>query len=151
MNNLAKRGAFFPTFSSLLDDFFNKDVFDWNSRNFSDVGSTLPSVNVEETDSEFKIELAAPGLKKEDFKVKLDHHVLTISSEKSAEKEEKRENGNYARREFNYSSFLRSFTLPEESVEDGQIDAKYHDGILKITIPKKPVPASERARTIQIH
>lgn len=151
MNNLAKRGSLFPTFNSLLDDFFNKDVFDWNSRNFSDVGTTLPSVNVEETDAEFKIELAAPGLKKEDFKVKLDHHVLTISSEKSAEKEEKHENGNYTRREFNYSSFLRSFTLPEESVEDGEIDAKYHEGILKITIPKKPVPASERTRTIEIH
>jgi HSP20 family protein len=83
--------------------------------------------------------------------VKLDHDVLTISSEKSGEKEEKRHNGSFTRREFNYSSFLRSFTLPEEAVADGQIDAKYHDGILKITIPKKRVPASEKARTIQIH
>ena len=151
MNNLAKRGSLFPTFNSLLDDFFSKDVFDWNSRNFTDVGSTLPSVNVEESDSEFKIELAAPGLKKEDFRVKLDHDVLTISSEKSAEKEEKQGNGSYTRREFNYSSFFRSFTLPENAVADGEIDAKYHDGILKVTIPKKPIPASERARTIQIH
>jgi HSP20 family protein len=150
MSNLAKRGSLFPTFGSVFDDFFNKDLFDWSTKNFSEVGSTLPSVNVKESDSDYKIELAAPGLKKEDFKVELDHHVLTISSEKKEEKEEKDEKGNYTRREFNYSSFRRSFTLPEESIESGQIEAAYQDGILKITVPKKAPSAPKTSKTIEV-
>lgn len=79
--------------------------------------------------------IAAPGLKKEDFKLALNHNVLTISSEQSSEKEDKEE-GKYTRKEYNYSSFSRSFTIPE-TVEVDQIDAKYENGELRIVLPKK--------------
>lgn len=83
---------------------------DWSNLNFSDTNTTLPAVNVIGNDNEYAIELAAPGMKKEDFKINPDENVLTISSERKEEKEGKK--GHYSRREFSYQSFQRSFTLP---------------------------------------
>ena len=117
---------------SLVDEFFGKDLLG----NFVDsyTGVNMPAVNIVEEKDDFRIEVAAPGLKKEDFKIDLNNNVLTISSEKSNEREENQER--YMRREFSYSSFKRSFTLPESAQID-KIAANHKDGILNITIPKK--------------
>ena len=90
MSSLIKKTENFPYFGSLFDDFFSKDVFDWNAKNFSQMGSTLPSVNVKETESDFQVELAAPGMKKEDFKIELNNHILSISSEKKTKRKKRR-------------------------------------------------------------
>jgi HSP20 family protein len=90
------------------------------------------------------VSFAAPGLKKEDFKINLENNVLTISSEQKSEKEDKKE-GEYTRKEYNYQSFMRSFTLPE-TVEPDAIEAKYEQGELTIAIPKKEkaIPAAKQ-------
>lgn len=118
---------------------------DWNESNFSTTNSTLPAVNIRENEESFMIEMAAPGLTKDNFKVNLDRNRLVISSEL---KEEKNENGEkYSRREFSYQSFQRSFTLPEGIIDGDKISAKYNNGILMVSIPKrdevKPKPAKE--------
>lgn len=94
----------------------------------------LPAVNIRETEKEFLIEMAAPGMTKKDFEISIENGILMISAEKETEREEKEEN--YTRREFNYSNFVRSFTLPE-NVNDEKIAAHYEDGILKLTLMKK--------------
>jgi HSP20 family protein len=107
------------------------------------------SVNVKENQQNYDIELAVPGMKKEDFKISLDRNILTISSEQKAETEENNENGKYTRREFNYSAFSRSFTLPSQVVDAENIAANYADGILKIMIPKK-IKEENAVKTIEI-
>jgi HSP20 family protein len=119
---------------SLFSDFFDYDNFfggRWFGKEF---GSTLPAVNIKEDSAKFDIEFAAPGFSKNDFKINVDRNVLTVSAEKKEEKNE--ENKRYTRKEFAYSSFSRSFTLPEGTNSDN-IGAKYTDGILKLHIPKK--------------
>ncbi len=130
MNQLMRR-------NSLFDDFFNRDIFDFR-RGILDSGFTSPAVNVKEEDGSFQILVAAPGMKKEDFNIDINRNVLTISSESKSETEEKDENGTFTRREYNYSSFSRSFTLPE-SVNTENVEASYTDGILKVSIPKREV------------
>src|SRR5688572_3780542 len=123
------------SFRPRLNDYFDSDrfFFDnmWN-------GETVPSVNIIENEKGYDIELAAPGLKKNDFKVKLESGMLTISAEKREEKEEKTRN--YTRQEFRYNTFTRSFTLPENVKED-DVRARYEDGVLKLHIAKKDVEA----------
>ncbi|RYU92231.1 Hsp20/alpha crystallin family protein [Mucilaginibacter terrigena] len=126
-NNGLKNGAnpfFNDVFDSLLNDSFIGDK----------LVSRVPAVNIAENDNEFHIELAVPGLKKEDFKINLDKNVLTISAEKKAE--ENVEPKKYSKREYSYSSFVRSFTLPD-SVDHSKIEADYTDGILKLTVAKR--------------
>ncbi len=93
-----------------------------------------PSVNVKETDAAYELEIAAPGLSKEDFKIDIEGQLLTISSEKETKEEEKEKT--YTRKEFSYTSFKRSFNLPERTVEADKITAKYTDGVLQLYIPK---------------
>lgn len=116
-----------------MDNFFADDFFDnqWLEKKLK---HTLPAVNIKETKNEFNIEFASPGFTKKDFKIDLDEDVLTVSAEK--EQEKNIENEDYTRKEFSYNSFSRSFTLPK-SVNSEKIDAKYNDGILKLSIPKK--------------
>ena len=149
MSQIIKKTPLFPSFPTFFDDFFTKDFFDWNDKNFAKVGSTLPSVNLKETDKEFRIELAAPGMKKDDFKVELNNGILTIDSEKKEEKEEKDKEGNYLRREFSYESFSRSFSMPENAKQDS-INANYKDGILKIAIGKKEPKAVITPKAIEV-
>ncbi len=136
----------FPSFPSFLDRFFEGNLMDWNLSNFAELDSTLPAVNVRENDNETVIELAAPGMKKSDFNVNYDNGRLTISSEKKDEKTEK-EGEKVTRQEFNYQSFQRSFNVPENLVDTDKINAKYSDGILHVTLPKreeaKPRPSKE--------
>lgn len=136
METLVKRNGLFPTVNTFFDDFISRDLFDWNDKNFTAIGSNLPSVNLKETDDKLQVELAAPGMKKEDFKVEIDNNTLLISSEKEEEKEETRKKDNYIRKEFNYQSFFRSFSLPEY-IDESKIEANYKDGILHVNIAKK--------------
>jgi len=142
---------FFPAFSSLWDDdeFFNRSLMNWGVSNFSNSDTTLPAVNIKETENSYEVEMAAPGMKKEDFKIELDNNVLTISSEKSEGWED---NGKdkYSRREFSYQSFQRSFSLPKEVVDEDKIEAHYKDGVLQLSIPKKEKAKQKPPRKIEI-
>ena len=100
------------------------------------MGSNLPSVNLKETDTKIEVELAAPGMKREDFKVEIDNDILMISSEKEEKKEEVSKKENYIRREFNYQSFSRTFSLPD-TIDENKIEANYKDGILHVVVGKK--------------
>ena len=126
--------------TSLLPSFMNDFFKPWN--NWLDNGFektlSVPAVNITENDGQYNVAVAAPGMKKDDFKIDLDGDILTISSEKEEAKEDK--DKNYNRREYNYSSFSRSFTLPE-GVKRDKIEAKYEEGVLNIVLPK-----SEAAR-----
>ena len=150
MSTLMRRHNLAPGYSNFFDDFFTKDLFDWNDKNFSAMDSTLPSVNVKQNDDEFEIELAAPGMKKENFRIELDKNLLTISAEQKNEQEEKNKNGKYSRREFNYQSFSRSFTLPSDVVQSDRIEAEYKDGILHIVVPKNEKAKPQPAKSITV-
>ena len=106
--------------------------------------TSLPSVNISENDNSYIVDLVAPGYKKEDFKLKVNDNVLTISAETKNEKTENGDGREYSRREYSCSSFTRSFRLPENAKDDN-ISASYNDGILQINIPKseKEVKASK--------
>lgn len=142
---LVKRNnSLFPT---SVSDLFDTDFFNFDN-GFLKLGTSLtPSVNVSETDKEFKIELAAPGLEKKDFKVSIEKGILTISSEKETEKTEEKKN--YWKKEFSYNQFSRSFQLPDNSVTD-KIDAKYDNGILTIALPKKEVTMASPKKDIKV-
>jgi HSP20 family protein len=135
----------YRSFPTDWESFFGKDLLP--DLFASDTFKSIPAVNIVEGNDEFVIELAVPGLDKKDFKIDLENNQLTISSEK----EDKSENTNerMVRKEFRYSSFSRSFTLPE-TVENDKIKAKHKDGILYVTIPKKEVAKVKPARNIEI-
>ncbi|MFW6370289.1 MAG: Hsp20/alpha crystallin family protein [Bacteroidota bacterium] len=133
---------------SLFDKIFNSDLMDWNMSNFSGPNSTLPAVNVRETNDDYYLEVAAPGMNKKDFKINYQNNVLTISSEKEDKSEDK--NDGYSRREFSYTSFQRSFTVPGNEVDSDKITATYADGILSVKIPKREEVKPKPAREIKI-
>jgi len=138
-----------PTWPNWFDDIMTRDLFDWSNSNFSNTGTTLPAVNIKETDDRFLVEVAAPGMQKDDFKVELDNNLLTISSERKDEHVEK-DGEKYSKREFSYQSFQRSFSLPQGMVKEDKIEAKYKDGVLHLTIPKTEEAKKKAPRTIQI-
>ncbi len=129
-----KNNALWPGFNDVFEPFLNDSFFT------DRMVSRVPAANISETPDNFHIELAAPGLKKEDFKLNLDRNVLSITVEQRTENNDQHKN--YSKREYSYNSFVRSFTLPE-SADDSAIDAQYTDGILLINIPKK-----ENARSV---
>jgi HSP20 family protein len=121
-------GSFLPGFNDVLDSIFN-DTF------FSDrMTSRVPAANVSESEDHYHVELAAPGLKKEDFRLNLERNLLNISVEQQNEQQNTRKN--YSKREYSYSSWVRSFTLPD-SANAENIEATYIDGVLKIDIAKR--------------
>ncbi len=146
MSTLMKRNGFLPT-TSFFDDFLTRDLFDWSG--WTDSSTSIPRVNILETNDDFQVEMAAPGMKKEDFHVELDNDMLTISSEVSSNMEQNNENQRYTRREFNYHSFKRSFYLPN-TVEADKIKATYKDGMLNLIIPKKEEARKKPVKTITI-
>lgn len=143
MSLIRRQTRGFPSVSDFFDDFFGGEE-NFLSRQMS---GRMPSVNVAESDQEFTIELAAPGMEKNDFSLSIDHNVLTISAEKKDEKTD--EQKNYTRREFSYSSFQRAFTLPD-SADTERIGAKYDNGILHITLPKREEAKKLPKREIKI-
>jgi len=133
---------------SFIDRFFNNELMDWGTSNFSRTNTSLPAVNVKETDDDYFIEVAAPGMTKKDFSINFQNNVLTISSEKQDEKEES--DDSYTRKEFSYQSFQRSFTVPGNDVDSDKISASYNDGILNIKLPKREEVKPKPAREIKI-
>ncbi|MBO9584444.1 MAG: Hsp20/alpha crystallin family protein [Flavobacterium sp.] len=133
---------------TFFDDVFGRELFNWENKNFSTTSTTLPSVNIKETADHYEVEVAAPGLDKNDFKVTLDGNLLTISSEK--ENQQTIEQENFTRREFSYQSFQRSFELPKNVVDEDKISARYVSGILYLSIPKKEEAKQKPPRMIEI-
>jgi HSP20 family protein len=127
-NSDTKKNDAVSNFNNVFDSIFN-DTF------FSDrMVTRVPAANISESADHFHVELAAPGLKKEDFKLKLERDVLSISVEQT--NQEDQQNRSYAKREYSYNSFVRAFTLPDSANVEG-IEAKYMDGVLCIDIPKR--------------
>lgn len=139
--NLIKRNT--VPFPSIIDELLKPDWLG-GMQNFN---ANVPAVNIKETDTSFGIELAAPGKTKEDFNIEIDHNVLTISSEEKSEKEATQ--GKYTRKEFNYSSFRRAFTLPE-TVNTDSINATYENGVLHVALPKNEEALPKPKRLIEI-
>jgi HSP20 family protein len=143
--SLIKRNEWpLPGSGSWLSDFFDTEKFfdsDWLKNR------TLPAVNVKETDKNYEIEVAAPGRTKNDFNISAENGVLTISSEKSEEMES--QENDYTRKEFSYSSFSRSFTLPDNANED-EIKANYANGILKLEVAKKVLSQPKVKKAIEV-
>ena len=145
---LAKR-----TQNDVLPGFSNgllfKDLIDWPQVKTYRSESNFPAVNVKETEKYFEVEVAAPGLKKEDFSIELENDVLSVSHLKKEEKKAEGENGRYTMKEFALKSFKRSFSLPENQIDSEKIEAKYQDGILNIVLPKKE-EKKEKVKQIKI-
>lgn len=151
MNALLKPSSRFQRRLSdwlLPDALVDRDIFDLPSSVFSPrVGVNVPSVNIRETPTEYILDVAAPGLKRTDFKIEVEDNALTISAEKEEEEKEK-ENG-YTRQEYSYGSFSRCFTLPED-VKEGAIEAKYNNGILTVSVPKAVEKLTKQTTSIPV-
>lgn len=118
----------------MMDDFF-KPWDEWFDKGtIMNRMLTVPAVNITENKDDYKVALAVPGMKKDDFSIDMEGNMLTISCEKEENKEEK--DARFNRKEYNYSSFTRSFTLPDE-INKEKIEARYEDGLLKLVLPKK--------------
>ncbi|MCF0069331.1 Hsp20/alpha crystallin family protein [Dyadobacter sp. CY261] len=147
--SLIKRNGLRPeTFPALFDDFFGRELFNWGNNNYSSTSTTVPSVNIRETNDHFEVEVAAPGMQKSDFQIRLDGNTLTLSSQRQ-NREKKSEEG-YTRQEFSYQSFQRTFLLPKDVVNDDGIVARYDNGLLMLTIPKKEEVKQKPPRMIEI-
>ncbi len=143
------KNLMFPELPSLFDDFLTRDFFNLAGRGPSG-SSTLPAVNIKENSSAFELEMAVPGMNKKDFKIELEQNTLVISAQHESQNEEKSDDGKYNRKEFSYQSFKRTFHLPENSVNDTEINANYKDGILHIYVPKKEPSKSKVSREITV-
>ena len=140
MNLLRKQSPFFP---SLVDEFVNRD---WNLE-LPSFSTTVPAVNIIEKETEYKIELAVPGMRKDHFEIEMEEGILSISVNQDEEKTS--EKGKFTRREFSYNSFRRSFTIPE-SVDPSKIDANYTEGVLFISLPKRKEALPQPKKLINI-
>lgn len=149
--SIIKRNDLFPTMHSMFDDLFSRDLWNWGQSNNSPTNTTIPAVNIRETKDNFEVEMAAPGMTKNDFRVELEGNLLTIRSEKQEEHERSNEEHHYSRREFSYQAFQRSFQLPKDVVDADRIDARYENGVLHLLIPKKEEAKQRPPRMIEIH
>ncbi|WP_029038728.1 Hsp20/alpha crystallin family protein [Salinimicrobium xinjiangense] len=141
LSNAFQNDPFFRDFfdrRGMLNNLFeNNGDFDLN-----------PAMNIKEKDKEFEVELAAPGLNKEDFKITLEEGILTVSAEKEDKKEEEKEG--YVSKEFSYNSFSRSISIPENVDDDKDINARYEDGVLKLKLKKRENMQPKKAKQIQV-
>lgn len=141
MSLVRRNSGFFPSF---LDTMAREDWFGGLER----LSDTIPAVNIKELEKAFALELAVPGMKKEDFKIELDKDVLTVSAEVSDESKAEQD-AQYSRREFKYDSFKRVFTLPK-AIDKDQINASYTDGVLNLTLPKLEAALPAPKRLVEI-
>jgi HSP20 family protein len=132
---------------TVFDEFFRPWTDWYDTTNLMGRVLNVPAVNISELKDEYQVSVAVPGMKKDDFTIDVEGNVLTISSEKEESTEDK--DGQYTRREYNYSSFTRSFTLPDE-VNKEKIEAKYEDGVLKINMPRKEEAKKLLAKQVPI-
>lgn len=133
---------------SVFDDMFKTDWLG-GTTNVNSIGTSIPAVNIFESDDNFMVAVAAPGKTKEDFNIELDNDVLTISSEEKQENETSDKKGRFTRKEFSYTNFKRAFSLPE-TVDSEKISAAYNSGVLEITLPKKEEAKVQPKRMIEI-
>ncbi len=133
---------------SIFDDMFKTDWLG-GTTNVNSIGVSIPAVNILENEESFEVAVAAPGKTKEDFNIELDNDVLTISAEAKSESETSEKNGRFTRKEFNYSTFKRAFSLPD-TVDNSRISANYENGVLNITLPKKEEAKVQAKRMIAI-
>jgi HSP20 family protein len=136
-------------YPSVFNQLFNRELVDWNNAGFSAEDSTLPAVNILEDENSIQLEVAAPGMKREDFKIDLDRNRLTISADVNNESTVNNAE-RYSRKEFSYRSFRRLFHIPVETIDGDKIQAAYKDGILLLTLPKREELKPKPARTIEI-
>lgn len=136
--------AYLPSFTNLVEQFFDDDSIRFPLVN----RGKLPAINIKDNKDNYEVEVAAPGLNKDDFKIKLENNVLTISADKEENNEEK--NDKYSRREFYHSSFVRSFQFSEQEVDADRIEAKYENGLLRINLPKKEEAKKREPKQINI-
>lgn len=131
------------SFGPFLSDFFDDDFFPvLTGRN-----SSMPAVNIKENEKAYTLELAVPGIDKKDLKIDINEDVLTISHESKSETEETKEG--YKRKEFSYSSFCRSFYIPD-NVNTDKIGASYKDGVLSVELPKMEEEKSKLTKQVKI-
>ncbi len=135
-----------PTVSRFLNDDWNH-LFDWSDRPLAHLSSSLPPVNFKDTDESIIIHMAAPGMDKSDFDIQLKEHQITISAESANTPSD---DDTYLKREYNYHSFSRSFAIEESLIDRDKIEAKYHDGILTITLPKKEKSSLKSHKNIEV-
>ena len=133
---------------SVFDDMFKTDWLG-GTTNVNSIGTSIPAVNIQETEENFSVEVAAPGKTKEDFNIELENNVLTISSENKKENGTTAKNGRYTRKEFSYNTFKRAFSLPE-SIDSKKISASYNNGVLEILLPKREEAKVQAKRMIDI-
>jgi HSP20 family protein len=136
---------------SILSDFFNNDrlerMFDYDLLPSANMFNRIPAANIKDNGKEYKIELAVPGMKKNDFDINLENDTLTISAEKKDVKED--ENENYTRREYSYNAFRRTFRIPD-LVSPENVKARYENGVLEISLPKKEDNKTEKRKSIKV-
>lgn len=133
-------------FPAVFDDFVPRDLF---RPSFSTTGVSTPAVNIIETADDFRLEMVAPGMKKENFNLEVENDVFTISYDHEDNREGGGHDWKYRTHEYNYHSFARSFSLPETIVAD-KIQAKYQDGILNVVIPKRDDAKGQPVRRIVV-
>jgi len=140
------------TFGGLVDQLFQDNLgrfFDDNFWGFNgNVSHNQVPVNIRDNGTAWQVDVIAPGLKKDDFKVQLNNGLLTISAAHTEEKQEGRDRNGWIRREYSHKAFSRSFSL-DDTVDSEHLEAKYTDGVLQLTLPKKPA-AQQAAREIQV-
>lgn len=148
MANLARRNQndLMPSFDTWIDDFFSGD-FNHMFNRLARTGVSLPAVNISESHEGYHLEMATPGLRKEDIHVTLQDQTLVISAEKKSESTSS--DRNLRRQEFSCSTFKRAFTLPE-NVDSDKLLCAYEDGVLKLDIPKRLSQQAGGARSIEI-
>jgi len=137
-----------PTVSKFFEDDWNS-LFDWSNRNYLKPTTSLPSVNIEQTSDSYIIQMAVPGLKKEDFSIELRNNALIIKAESSHQSEDNDEKY-FTRREFNFNSFQRIFHLNHKVVDHQKVDATYEDGILSVHISKQEKAKEKPSRLIAV-
>ena len=145
--SMIKRNDYFP--ASIFDGLLSRDLMNWGLNNNSSTNTTIPAVNIKETNEGFVVEMAAPGMTKDDFNIELDGDLLTISSEKNLAPEI-RENERFTRKEFSYQSFSRSFQLSKAVVDADKIEARYENGVLHLMIPKKEEAKTKPPKQIRV-
>jgi HSP20 family protein len=138
MNLIRRQASIFP---SIIEDYFNQD---WNLRS---VSASMPSVNIKELETQFEIDLAVPGKKKNDFEIEVEDGLLSISS--TTEEATTNEKAMFTRREFSYASFKRTFTIPD-SVDPTNIEAQYSEGVLQLRLPKRKEALPQPKKLIKI-
>lgn len=133
---------------TVFDDMFKTDWLG-GTTNVNSIGTSIPAVNIQESDDNFLVAVAAPGKSREDFKIELDNDVLTISSEKKKEDESSEKKGIFTRKEFSYNTFKRAFSLPD-TVNNEKISATYNNGVLEINLPKREEAKVQPKRMIEV-